>query len=99
VLSEVDGAPLVFSLWRLPQDIAELCGDAAYPATAALLAIDGAQAREAISAGHLVDLTQFTASESIPGVYYALFDHVSPRQVHAVLHRLVPALEAHAVAA
>ena len=99
VLSEVDDLPLAFSLWSYPQDIAELCGDGAYPATAALLAIDGAQAREAISAGHLVDLAQLTSSESNPGLYYALFDHASPRQVHAVLHRLVPALASHTAAA
>jgi hypothetical protein len=99
VLTEVRGMPLAFSLWSFPQDIAELCGDAAYPATAALLAFDGAQAREAIAAGHLVDLAQFTASESNPGLYYTLFDHASPRQVHAVMHRLVPALEPHPAAA
>jgi hypothetical protein len=99
VLSEVRGMPLAFSLWSRPEDIAELCGDSAYPATAALLAIDGQQARDAITAGHLVDLSQFTASESNPGMYYALFDHISERQVHAVLHRLVPALEPHAAAA
>ncbi len=99
VLSEVHGVPLALSLWSYPQDVAELCGDAAYPATAALLAIDGDQARSVTAAGHLVDLSQFTASESNPGLYYALFDYASPRQVHAVLHRLVPGLEGHRTAA
>ena len=99
VLSEVRGMPLAFSLWSYPQDIAGLCGDASYPATAALLAIDVEQARDAIAAGHLVDLGQFTASASNPGLYYALFDYLSQRQVHAVLHRLVPALEPHTAAA
>lgn len=92
VVAEVGGEPLALSLWLHPQDIAELCGDAAYPATAALLAIDAGQARAVTAAGHTVDLSQFTRSESNPGLYYALFDHASRRQLHAVLHRLVPAL-------
>jgi len=99
IMSELGGLPLVLSLWSLPQDIAGVCGDASYPATAALLAVDAAQARELITAGHLVDLAQFTASAAVPGLYYALLDHASPRQIHAVLHRLVPALETHTVAA
>lgn len=99
VLTEVGGLPLVFSVWTQPQDIAELCGDAAYPATAALLAVDGEQARAATAAGHVVDLAQFTRSESQPGLYYALFDYLSQRQLHAVLHRLVPSLAPHAAAA
>lgn len=98
VLSEVGGTPLVFSLWSYPQDIAEICSDASVPATAALLAIDGSQARAATAAGHLVDLGQFTRSQSSPDLYYALFDYASQRQIHTVLHRLVPALEAHAAA-
>jgi hypothetical protein len=99
ILSEVGDIPLAFSLWSLPQDIAEICSDASVPATAALLSIDGEQARAAIAAGHTVDLAQFTRSQSRPDVYYALFDHASRRQIHAVLHRLVPALEPHSVAA
>ncbi len=98
ILTEVGGTPLAFSLWSYPQDIAEICSDASVPATAALLAIDGAQAREAIAAGRIVDLAQFTRSQSNPDLYYALFDHVSKRQVHSVLHRLVPDLEGHTVA-
>ena len=31
VASEVGGQPLAFTLWSYPRDIAELCGDAAYP--------------------------------------------------------------------
>lgn len=99
VLTEAGGEPLAFSLWTLPQDIAELCSDAAVPATGGLLAIDAAQAREVSAAGLRVDLTQFTRSQSRPDVYYTLFDHASRRQIHGALHRLVPALEAHAVAA
>ena len=99
VLSEAADVPLAFSLWSYPQDIAELCGDAAYPATAGLLAIDGGQAREASARGALVDLAQFTLSESNPGVYYVLFDRVNPRRLEAVLRGLVPALERHAAAA
>lgn len=99
VLSEVGDLPLVFSLWTLPEDIAEICSDASVPATAALLAIDGGQAREAMAAGHTVDLGQFTRSQSNPDLYYTLFDHVSERQVHAVLHRLVPGLQPHPIAA
>ena len=99
VLSEVGGTPLALTLWSYPQDIAEICSDASVPATAALLAIDGAQARAASDAGHLVDLGQFTRSQSRPDLYYALFDYASQRQIHTVLHRLVPALNAHAAAA
>ena len=99
VLSEVYGAPLALSLWSYPADIAELCGDAAFPATAALLAIDRDQARELIAKGVTVDLGQFTSSEAYPGIYYALFDHSSKRQIHTVLHRLVPALTPHSAAA
>lgn len=99
VRSEVDGTPLVLSHWSYPADIAELCGDGAFPATAALVAIDRDQAREAIANGVTVDLGQFTRSEAYPGIYYALLDFSSKRQVHAVLHRLVPALRRHPVAA
>ena len=99
VLSEAGGVPLAFSLWTLPQDIAELCSDAAVPATAGLLAVDAEQAREAAADGLLIDLAQFTRSQSRPDVYYTLFDHASRRQIHGALHRLVPALEPHAVAA
>jgi hypothetical protein len=99
VLSEVSGAPLALSLWSYPADIAEICGDAAYPATAALLAIDRDQAHELSARGVTVDLGQFTRSESYPGIYYALFDHSSKRQIHTVLHRLVPALTPHRAAA
>jgi hypothetical protein len=99
VLSEVGDTPLAFSLWTYPQDIAGMCGDASVPATAALLAIDGDQARAATAAGLTVDLAQFTRSQSEPDVFYALFDYASRRQIHTVLHGLVPALEPHAVAA
>ena len=99
VASEVDDQPLAFTLWTYPRDIAELCGDAAYPATAALLAIDGEQAREASRHGVTVDLAQLTRSEAYPGVYYALLDHSSPGQIKAVLRRLVPSLTSDRIAA
>lgn len=99
VLSEVGGEPLAFSLWTSPQDIAQLCSDASVPATAALLAIDGDQARKATAAGYTVDLSQFSRSQTNPDLYYVLFDHASRRQIHAVLHRLVPALATHSAAA
>ena len=51
------------------------------------------------AAGLTVDLAQFTRSQSRPDVYYTLFDHASRRQIHSALHRLVPALEPHTVAA
>ena len=99
VLSEVDGAPLVLSLWSYPTDIADICGDAAFPATAALLAVDVEQARELMTRGVTVDLGLFTRSDAYPGLYSALFDHSSKRQIHTVLHRLVPSLASHATAA
>ncbi len=99
VLTEAGDTRLAFSLWTLPQDIAEICSDASVPATAALLAIDGPQARAATAAGHTVDLNQFSRSQSNPDLYYALFDHASERQIHTVLHRLVPSLEPHRAAA
>ena len=95
VRSGVRGRPVVFSLWTNERDVAEICGDAAFPATSALLAIDVDQARRLKRAGVFVDLSQFTRSDSTPGLYYTLFDYVSPRQVHKVLHRLVPSLEPH----
>ncbi len=99
VLSEAADTPLAFSLWSHPQDIAEICSDASVPATAALLAIDGEQARTARAAGLTVDLAQFTRSQSRPDVYYTLFDYASRAQIHTVLHRLVPALKPDAAAA
>jgi hypothetical protein len=99
VLSEVGGKPLALSLWTYPQDIAQICSDASVPATAALLAIDGDQARAATASGHTVDLSQFSRSQTNPDLYYALFDNASQRQIHTVLHRLVPALAPHLVAA
>jgi hypothetical protein len=99
VLSEVAGTPIALSLWSSPTDIAELCGDGAYPATAALLAVDRKQARELADSGVLIDLAQFTRSESNPGVYYTLFDYAGERQLHGALHRLIPALAPHGRAA
>jgi hypothetical protein len=99
VLSEAGGKALAFSLWSHPQDIAELCSDASVPATAALLAVDTGQARDARASGLAIDLSQFSRSQSHPDVYYALLDYASPRRIHAVLHRIVPGLEPDAIAA
>jgi hypothetical protein len=84
------GIPVVFSLWTWETDVAELCGDAAYPATGGLLAIDRAQLADLSRAGIFVDLSYLTRSESLPGVYYALCDHVSDQQLKAVVGRVVP---------
>jgi len=92
---EVRGTPVAFSLWTIPVDIVEVCGDAAYPATAALLAVDRAQVEKLKRAGVLVDLSQLTRSDSTPGLAYALFDHLSAKAVHGVLHKVVPQLEPH----
>lgn len=92
---EVHGRPIALSLWSYAIDIVEICGDAAYPATGALLAIDADQARELRQQGVFVDLAQFTRSDSVPGIYYALFDLASRKQLHSVLHKLVPQLEPH----
>jgi len=83
--------PVVFSLWTLDTDVVELCGDAAYPATAGLLAIDKEEIAELERKGVVVDRSFLTRSESVPGVYYALFDYLSNRQLRQVLGRLVPA--------
>lgn len=99
VLSEAGDFPLALSLWTRQEDIAALCGDGSVPAAAALLAIDGVQARAATDAGFTVDLAQFKRSQPQPDVYYTLLDRSSERHVHAVLHGLVPALNAHPVAA
>jgi hypothetical protein len=90
VSSQAHGVPVVFSLWTWDRDVAELCGDAAYPATAGLLAIDRAQIGELGGSGVAVDLSYLTRSESVPGVYYALLDHLSPQQLRVVLARLLP---------
>jgi len=92
---EVHGRPIALSLWNYAIDIVEICGDAAYPATGALLAIDADQARELRQQGVFVDLAQFIRSDSVPGVYYALFDLTSRKQLHSVMHKLVPQLEPH----
>lgn len=92
---EVHGRPVALSLWSHAIDIVEICGDAAYPATGALLAIDADHARELRQQGVFVDLAQFTRSDSVPGIYYALFDLAGRRQLHRVLHKLVPQLEPH----
>lgn len=99
VLSETSGCPLAFSLWTRPEDIAEICADAAVPVASALLAIDGGQARAAGDAGCLVDLDQFTRSQAIPGLYYVLLDRTGERRLDQVLRRLAPGASAGVFAA
>jgi hypothetical protein len=86
------GTSIVFSLWLWETDVAELCGDAAYPATGGLLAIDREQIAALSRVGVAVDLSYLTRSESLPGIYYALCDRVSAEQLRRVLGRLIPSL-------
>jgi len=90
VVTQAADHPVVFSLWTDERDVAELCGDAAYPATAGLLAIDKPQVAELGRAGVVVDLASLVRSESVPGVYYTLLDHLSVEAVRGVVRRLVP---------
>ncbi len=92
VVTDAEGAAIVFSLWSEERDVAEICGDAAYPATAGLLAIDKAQVADLSRRGVTVDLAALVRSETLPGLYYALFDHLSDPQLRRGLARLVPAL-------
>ena len=91
VVTEKYGTPVVFSLWAESRDVAEICGDAAYPATGGLLAIDKAQAADLLrGAAILVDLDTMVRSETIPGLHYALLDRVSVQQLRLAVDRLVP---------
>ena len=90
VSTQERGIPIVFTLWTWETDVAELCGDAAYPATGGLLAIDREQLSDLSRAGIFVDLSYLTRSESLPGIFYALCDRVSAEQVRIVLGRVVP---------
>lgn len=92
VSTQVEGVPIVFSLWTDERDVAEVCGDAAYPATAALLAIDKTQVADLGRRGIVVDLASLVRSETLPGTYYALFDHLSDDQLRLAMGRLIPAL-------
>jgi hypothetical protein len=99
VLSEAKGVPVVFALWTSPTDIVELCGDGAYPASAALLSIEKEQARDLERQDVVVDLSQFVRSDAHPGTYYVLLDYLSHEQVERVLRRLVPSLQLSAIVA
>jgi hypothetical protein len=99
VLTRSAACPLALSLWTRPEDIAEICADAAVPVASALLAIDGPQARAAADAGCSVDLTQFTRSQGLPGWYYVLLDQTGVRRIDSVLARLVPGSSAASLAA
>jgi len=90
VSTQVGGMPVVFSLWTVDADVAEVCGDGAYPAAAGLLAIDRTQLDDLSRGGAVVDLSYLTRSESVPGVYYALLDHLSRERLHKALGRIVP---------
>jgi len=90
VVSEKGGTPVVFSLWAEERDVAEICGDAAYPATGGLLAIDKEQAADLLRETPVaVDLGTMVRSETIPGIHYALLDRVSEQQLRLAVDRLV----------
>jgi len=95
IRGQVRGKELAFSLWTLPTDIAELCGDGAVPATAAALVVHRDDARRLQADGVFVDLSQLVRSESYPGYYYALFDYASTLQLRRTMARLVPAFAPH----
>ncbi|NLG64361.1 MAG: hypothetical protein GX537_02000 [Actinobacteria bacterium] len=84
------GLPIVFSLWSWDTDIAELCGDAAYPAAEGALAVDREQLAELSARGLALDPSFLTRSESVPGMSYLLVDHLSPEQLKRALARLLP---------
>jgi len=90
VATQAAGHPVVFSLWTDERDVAELCGDAAYPATAGLLAIDKAQVAHLGREGVIIDLASLVRSETVPGLYYTLFDHLSEQALRRVVAALVP---------
>ena len=94
VLSKANGETIVFTLWTDPADIVELCGDGAYPASAALLSLEKEQARDLDRRGVVVDLSQLVRSEAHPGTYYVLLDYASREQIQHVLRRLVIAQQA-----
>lgn len=99
VVAEAGGETIAFALWTQAPDLVELCGDAAYPAGAGLLAINADQAQELRRHGVFVDLAQFVRSEAYPGMYYVLLDYLSSEHIERVLHRLVPSLRGVASAA
>ena len=99
VLSKANGETIVFTLWTDPADIVELCGDGAYPASAALLSLEKEQARDLDRRGVVVDLSQLVRSEAHPGTYYVLLDYASREQIQHVLRRLVPTQQASVAAA
>jgi len=94
VRARVGDQSLVLSLWTDPRDIAEICGDGGFPATAGALVVHKAEARRLAQHGTLVDLSQFVRSQPYPGYYYTLLDYVSPLQIRRVLRRLVPGFDA-----
>ena len=96
---DASGCAVAFSLWTRPEDIAEICADAAVPVASALLAVDGAQARAAADAGCSVQLSQLTRSQALPGWYYVLLDQTGERRLDDVLRRLVPGVSASVLAA
>jgi hypothetical protein len=81
--------PVVFSLWTEPRDIAEICGDGAYPSTEGLLAIDREQVVEAGAQGAVLDLAGLVRSESVPGLYYTLFDRLDDHHLRVAVARLL----------
>ena len=76
----------------------DVTGEAA-PGVRLVLSKVGGQARAATAVGHTVDLSQFSRSQSNPDLHSVLFDHLSRRRIHTVLHRLVSALATNPAAA
>ena len=99
VLSKANDETVVFTLWTSPADIVELCGDSAYPASAALLSVDKDQARDLERRGIVVDLSQLVRSEAHPGMYYVLLDYASREQIQRVLRNLVTTRQSVVIAA
>ena len=89
VATRLGSHPVVFSLWTEPRDIAEICGDGAYPSTQGLLAIDRDQVVELSGLGAVLDLAGLVRSESVPGLYYTLFDRLDDHHLRVALGRLL----------
>jgi len=89
VATQAGDDPVVFTLWTDERDVAAICGDAAYPATAGLLAVDKGQVAGLGRRGVEIDLAALVRSETLPGMYYTLLDHLSELRLREVIEVLV----------